>query len=970
MRFLGHVFLVLTVVGCINFQTTAAQDSIEKSPGTKDIKESSSPAPTSFELRRRNAYRVSRRGTRRGILESIRILEKVLSDTEELYPQGHREVFLTGRDLAERYFHAKRFQDAVEMQQKVYDCCRKLYPSENWPEGFVETVESTMLLGRYHLTTKDGRGEFEKYMRLCVDLIDQAPMEPDLAIADMRAQIAMGLKRSGQSELANEFCLKAADIADGLINDASQYDKVTIIQIYWLCASQFFDVANVAQSKKYAAKAVELWKEQGVPAPLQMKTESLQVLGACHTDEGEYEEAIKCLERAHALIKGFDPHNAAGIAINLANAHLQLGDLDAADQWLSRGKSYEIGTQRPIRYRYIEAQLLASRGKNEQAYELLLESLKEQQRDPIGTDKTASAYALLGELESKRGEHESAAKWLEKARTSQMSYLQRFLTRASEAATLNYLHYDWKKITDTYLQVTRHAPMSRQIKHHYELVSQQRGIVVRALALRNSLRRNLRGEGRERYREYLEVSNALAAMIENGARPEIGNPSNKLQLRKDLLEAELAEHAPDLLNGMRDLSVPVNQLQQSLGKNEMVIHFVRYSQGKESMYAVFGLTRDVVHRTDLNDSDKLREQIHNWRRDIAKGHGEQLAKEIYSVVWRPLQDWISESIDTIYVCGDGTLLLLPWSALQREDDSILLEHFAIATPPYPQHLLRRSHRDSGSTKRLLAVGDVALDTETDQSGTASNGNSNRWRRLDHTKSEIASLRDRAESAGVTVRQLDGKQATATNVVNELPESYWAHFATHGFHQPHVSATRRGHSSPIVSDQRHPLVRKGLVLAGANSQSPEGRLSGATICNLDLRKTELVFLSACDTAVGDVFDDEGVFGLQRAFHAAGAKNVICSLWQIDDAATALLVQKFYENYWSGRQSPLQALRKAQLELYRNPLLLEQFKENHRSTFHQTRGLKFQRVDGTARQSSTSPPALWAGFIFSGTEPISK
>ena len=153
-----------------------------------------------------------------------------------------------------------------------------------------------------------------------------------------------------------------------------------------------------------------------------------------------------------------------------------------------------------------------------------------------------------------------------------------------------------------------------------------------------------------------------------------------------------------------------------------------------------------------------------------------------------------------------------------------------------------------------------------------------------------------------------------------------HVATHGFYWTDSTAREQryfaqrmaqtGTSSATID----PLTRSGLLFAGSNialrghsdelpQSVQDGILTSKEISLLDLRGSEMVVLSACETGKGEVTGD-GVFGLQRAFKMAGAQSILMSLWPVDDAATQLMMTEFYY-YWIDRKmTKREAFLKAQ------------------------------------------------------------
>jgi CHAT domain-containing protein len=141
----------------------------------------------------------------------------------------------------------------------------------------------------------------------------------------------------------------------------------------------------------------------------------------------------------------------------------------------------------------------------------------------------------------------------------------------------------------------------------------------------------------------------------------------------------------------------------------------------------------------------------------------------------------------------------------------------------------------------------------------------------------------------------GFDANRSLLESQLLSQYrFIHFATHG----------------LMNGEYPELSGLILSLYKPDGKKVDGFLRMHEIYNLNL-PSDLVVLSACQTGIGKEIKGEGLIGLTRGFMYAGASRVVASLWKVDDAATAALMEHFYRCLFQERLSPSAALRQAQL-----------------------------------------------------------
>lgn len=196
-------------------------------------------------------------------------------------------------------------------------------------------------------------------------------------------------------------------------------------------------------------------------------------------------------------------------------------------------------------------------------------------------------------------------------------------------------------------------------------------------------------------------------------------------------------------------------------------------------------------------------------------------------------------------------------------------------------------------------------------------------RLDGTQKEIETIDVILKDSKTTVELFSKSRATEDNL-KSIQSPDILHIATHGYFLSNndESKTRQSIANLINDNYKNDsYLKSGLLLAGAQNtlsgKQPEnsnnGILTAEEAKNLNLKDTELVVLSACETGLGDNLVGEGVIGLQRAFMIAGAKSVIMSLWSVSDEKTQELMTLFYTNWIKKNMSKEEALYQTKIEM---------------------------------------------------------
>lgn len=376
-------------------------------------------------------------------------------------------------------------------------------------------------------------------------------------------------------------------------------------------------------------------------------------------------------------------------------------------------------------------------------------------------------------------------------------------------------------------------------------------------------------------------------------------------------ERLLSEQSSMFAEGLSARRYHVSDLQSFINEEQAVVEIVQLPwfenrfDGRIKYIALIVKKSGLAELVILDNGNQLEERYYKYYKNVIR----QKTTDQYSYVqyWKPIEEKLS-GVSKIYFSADGIYNQVNMNTMLDESGKFVVEKYNLYFVGNAKDLLESKKQAVGKTAFVL--------------GYPLYGDDQLIAPLPGTREEVMSISEKLKKNNYTIAKVIEKDASEANV-KHMKAPNLLHIATHGFFQEDVKGNQSVFGVNMESARNNPLLRSGLMLSGAAytmkdasfrgfDQHDNGILTAYEAMNLPLSNTNLVVLSACETGVGDVKAGEGVYGLQRAFMVAGAKQLVMSLWKVSDEATQHLMTQFYSEWLSGKDSN-QAFRNAQLSL---------------------------------------------------------
>jgi CHAT domain-containing protein len=413
---------------------------------------------------------------------------------------------------------------------------------------------------------------------------------------------------------------------------------------------------------------------------------------------------------------------------------------------------------------------------------------------------------------------------------------------------------------------------------------------------------------------------------------------NELETKIQLQEKQLLRYDPQLEKYLRIDPLSYKEIAAKLKPGEALIKWINFTYHNRRNFTdsiFYGAFIVLPKKPEpifikVCEQKSLKELLKIYYNAGDRGAGEDDAKPVnrdslhfylYDLLWKPLLPYLAIT-KTIYIVPSGQIHRISFAALQNENGKSLFDIYGLHQLLSSREIL--NNPIVNKNRSALVFGGV--DFSNEEQGAIKNNikdtvqkkfiavNTSRggsFNALPGTLHEVNAIQNILSGNKWNVQLFTGKSASKINFTENISGNFSIlHLATHGFYFPQKqnSIDATGTFNEKIRSADKPLLRSGIVFSGVNKYwsnntmkqtNNNGIVTAQEIANLDLSKNDLVVLSACETALGDINSTEGVYGLQRGFKMAGANKMIMSLWPVPDKETSELMQNFYANVAKGQ-----------------------------------------------------------------------
>ena len=864
--------------------------------------------------------------------EAVPLAEKSLEIARRVHGSEDPNTASSLNYLGELYWELSEYAKAEPLLQEALQIRQRILS----PEHPDVATSLNNLASFYYATGEYAKAEplLKQALRICQKVLGKE--HPDTAVS--LNNLAMLYQTTGDYAKAEPLYQEALRICQKVLGPE---DHETALGLN--------NLALLYQTIGEYAKAEPLYQEalricQKILGPEHPYTTlCLNNLAELYQTMHEYAEAEEHLQEALRIRKKSLGPEHAGTALslnNLAGLYMDMDEYAKAEPLFKealRIRQKALGSEHPDTANSLNnlAVLYWDSGEYAKAEPLYLEALRIRQ-NVLGPEHPDTEQSLenLALLEFNLGRIDEATALARQASGTKLTILSKIFAFTSEQQRLAYSAIFNPYGLFPFLKGSE-ADLAAAVLRY-------KGVVLDSIVEDRLLAEAAKGSKNQKLVEQLNLNKRQLGQLLLQPTKQLSAQTNQqieaLEADVEKIESQFAQHEAGLGHARRALGVNLEQVQPAIPRDGALVEYLRYGQylgkgqSEERYGAIVLFSKSAPLWIPLGKANEIEQLVQRYGvlvRDLSDE--DELSanlRALYEALWAPIEQALPGQTKRTIISPDGQLNFVSFATLLNKDKQFLGQTYDVQYVASGRDLLRELKPSSAKKVVLFANPDFALtpttilakaddvfdpDLKSIPSSEKSDVENWSFESLEGMQKESDELTKKFAGWGWTPTDFTAKEATKEALL-KIHSPYILHLATHGFFAKEDSTSTQAERKASLNDGqsvtksmffKNPMHRSGLALAGAqttieawkrNEVPPvenDGILTAEDVSTLDLRRTWLVTLSACDTGSGAARAGEGVMGLRRGFIQAGAQNLLMTLWPISDEITVQIMSDFYD-----------------------------------------------------------------------------